>query len=104
MVWFIDPPRSVAYLAMVKPEPFLQLYRIEWRPLATGDSCFYPVGFPIVYPNSSAGMLTVRVVGAIPGTDSTRGDEIMVWRSHPWPEAHVAHLETTFCMDPVYGD
>jgi hypothetical protein len=104
MVWFADPPRSVAYLAAVRPEPFLQLFRVEWSPRATGDTCFYPVAFPILYPNTPAGIISIRIEGAIPGTDSTRGDEIMFWRSWPWRAAHVAHLESTFCMDPVYGD
>jgi hypothetical protein len=98
-----EPETFRLYLAAVEPsDSSIQLFRIEWAPSATGDTCFYPIGFPMLHHGQPAGIISFRVSGAIAATDSTRGDDIHFWRSHPWPAAAVANMESTLCMKVVY--
>jgi hypothetical protein len=91
------------YLTSVEQNDTIpQVFRVEWSPQATGDTCFYPIAFPFIHHGMPAGIISLRISGLIEATDSTRGDKIMFWQSHPWPRDLVAKMDTTLCMKPVY--
>lgn len=99
------PETFRTYLAAVRGhETSIQIWRIEWAPAATGDTCFYPIAYPWLHHGMPAGILSIQISGVIAATDSTPGDQILFWRSHPMPDYINPAEDTGICMKAVYGE
>ena len=72
----------------------LQIWRVEWSP--AGDPCFYPLAYPMAHHGTEAVILRVQVTGTAPG------DQVLLWRSHPWP-GYDNTPAPELCLKPVLG-
>jgi hypothetical protein len=99
----VQPVRQRYFITGFKPDSTtLQIYRLEWCP--AGDSCFNPISYKMVhrvapFRDNKGYVWYFEIDGLIAATDSTPGDQLMLWRSHPWPGT--TPEDNGVCMIPV---